>query len=353
MRLVPILDTLNPLLVLRSRVFPVIRQSSVCGLVLGVSLLPGSAWGQIRSRGDASDIPENVRQAHMVHVSPHLLVFDPATTSATLAFSNVGDAPTEADVVVQLGYTVWQNRDTALFSRHWQDGLPRDTVVVTPRPQDHYLGRWITGLPTHVVLKPHQTERVTIRLAPPRDLANGEYYARIITMVGPRHNRDRGQSQDTKMSFHLPVVGQVPPLIRDSVRVFYRRGPQSMGVQLLHAAAQLDTSHDGYADYRSDLGPNPLRYVVRLHLTGTAHFEGEKSNYYIMPDSQILPISARDGQIFTLHRDGIMRMLVGTQPLSSGHYTFVFRLIPRQDEWPPEQRVPMDTVQVHIPFDVP
>ena len=57
-------------------------------------------------------------------------MLDPAAQSATLAFSNVGDTPTEADVVVQLGYTTWQNTDTVLFSPTWAREGPRDTVLI-------------------------------------------------------------------------------------------------------------------------------------------------------------------------------------------------------------------------------
>src|SRR5580704_2078194 len=54
-------------------------------------------------------IPDSIRQQHMVHVSPHLVVFGPATHAAILEFSNAGARPTEADVEVQYGYTYWQN----------------------------------------------------------------------------------------------------------------------------------------------------------------------------------------------------------------------------------------------------
>ncbi|HXC25208.1 MAG TPA: hypothetical protein VNU46_04775, partial [Gemmatimonadaceae bacterium] len=73
------------------------------------------------------DVPDSIRQLHMVHVSPHLIVFDPQVHTATLTFSNVGETPTEADVVIQYGFTVWQNRDTVLLSPQWSRETPHDT----------------------------------------------------------------------------------------------------------------------------------------------------------------------------------------------------------------------------------
>lgn len=293
------------------------------------------------------EVPEAVREAHTAHLSPHLIVLDPKTTSATLTVSNSGDAPIDADVRIEFGYTAWQNKDTVLFSSAWQAEGPHDTIIAQPGRHDHDAGPWISGVPAHLTLKAHETRRLTVRIAPPNGLPNGEYYARIVTVSGPRRQSSKA-GQDVKTTYALPVHAQGPPPLRDSVRVFYRQGPQSMGVAFPMAKAAIDAS--GSAPARD--GQNPLRYLVRVHLTGTAHFEGYKSNYYITQTGERLYVTDPNGHAFTIHSDAIIRNFVETDMLGPGHYTFVFRLIPRQDEFPPSQRVPMDTAEVSMPLDI-
>jgi hypothetical protein len=301
------------------------------------------------------DVPDSIRQLHMVHVSPHLIVFDPQVHTATLTFSNVGETPTEADVVIQYGFTVWQNRDTVLLSPQWSRETPHDTVILNPSPQEHYAGRWLSGLPTHLTLPPYQTKQLTLHINPPKALPNGEYYARIVTVVGP-HVRHDAKSQDTRAVQQIPVQGHGPPPLRDSVRVYYRQGPQSMGVALLAAHGQIDTTAEGNDSAQArQVGRNPLRNLFRVHLTGTTHFEGYEEVYYVTPGGQHLPMSpdiSEGGFAFAVHTDGIIRDLAQTDMLTPGHYTMVIRFIPKQDEFPVSQRVPMDTAQVAIPFDV-
>lgn len=301
-------------------------------------------------RGDVQfTIPESVRQEHMIHVSPHLIVFDPATHTATVELSNIGSAPTYGVIVTQLGYTAWQNRDTALFTPNWEHERAHDTVIVNPTSRDHYLGDWLSGVPTHITLKPHETQRFTLKITPPNDLPDGEYYARIVSIVFPQNNKKGGGSQDTRMMYKLPVVGQGPPPLRDSVRVFFRKGPQTMGLKITQDEAAIDTSELAQA---AGVGPNPLRMLLRVHLTGTTHFEGYLSVSYISDMGFVTQLTAINGSAFTIHRDGIMRWSGQTEGLEPGDYTAIIRFTERQDEFPPSRRIPMDPVEVRIPFAI-
>lgn len=323
-------------------------KAATCAVLLG-SLAVGRAHAQHPVGLGQDSVSASIRQKHMVHVSPHLIVLDPVTESATLAFSNVGDAPTEADVVLQLGYTTWQNTDTVLFSPNWAQEAPHDTVLADPGPRDHYLGQWVSGLPNHLVLQPHQTEQVTVRIHPPPDLPNGEYYARIVTMAKPYMGHDTGKSHDTRSVYAIPIVGHSPPPIRDSVRVFYRQGPQSMGITFPFAVAKIDTSDLGSS---WGLGSGSLYFLVRVHLTGTAHFEGYESDYFVTAHGERIGMRVRMGAAFTIHSDGILRRFVETDMLPPGHYTFVFRLIGSMDEFPATRQLPMDTATVSMPVEI-
>ena len=281
-----------------------------------------------------------------IHVSPHLVVLTPTTRSATLEFRNTGNVTTDAVILVQLGYTYFPNRDTALFPPHWTITFPRDTVIAHPGPQDHYLGPWLSGVPTHITLAANETRRVTLQINPPPHLPNGEYFARIVTLVGPHQ---RGKAQDVKRSFQLPVKGQegVPPL-RDSVRVFYRQGPQTMGVQILHGSAHEDTTavvHQAESGFT-----RAGRFVIQYHLSGTAHFEGRLE---VTDNGHAFEYRNTGGQmgVMALHRDGIIRMMFGD--IGSGPHHVVIRFLPQQDEFPPDQRLSMEPATIELPFDAP
>ena len=305
---------------------------------------------------NALHIEDSLHNARRASVSPHVVVFDEKTQSATITFINTGSKSTEADVVIELGYAAWQNRDTALFSHHWQRETPYDTVVANPRVQDHYAGRWLSGVPTHLVLQPHERKQVILRVTPPAGLPDGEYYARIVTIVRPKRQHTPTLQKDTKTIYTLPVHGVVTvPPVRDSVRVYYRQGPQTMGMTVEGRGA-IDTTREGNdSAYARNVGHNPLRNLVRVHLTGTAHFEGYEEVYYLAANGTRMPLTAdisEGGLGLIMHTDGILRDLAQTDKLSPGHYTLVIRFIGRQDEFPPAQRIPMKPVEVSIPFDI-
>ena len=298
-------------------------------------------------------IPDSIRQQHMVHVSPHLVVFTPATRATTLEFSNVGARSTEADVEVQFGYTYWQNEDTALVPTHGVHERGHDTVFFNPKPRDHSAVQWVSGVPTHIVLGPHETRRVTLRINPPANLPDGEYYARIVTLVGA-HAKRAPVSQDVKQAYRYPLPGWELPVIRDSVRVFYRQGVQSMGLKVLRAEAKLDSSNAPPTDDEVDVGPHPLRVLMQLHLTGTAHFEGIFRMSYVAETGDEIQLTASEGAALALHRDGIIRWLAETDHLPLGHhYHLRLRFIPTQDEFPASQRLSMTPIDMELPVYIP
>ena len=78
-----------------------------------------------------------------------------------LEFSNIGSTITQAEVAIQYGFTAWQNRDTALFTPNWAHERAHDTVIkLIQAPGDHFLGTWLSGVPSYILLKPHETKRV-------------------------------------------------------------------------------------------------------------------------------------------------------------------------------------------------
>lgn len=315
---------------------------------------PLSALAQ--SATDTSTIPvaSEVQQQHMVHVSPHRVIFDATTRTAVLQFSNAGDKPIEAHVSVLFAYTDWPHgvvAETTLFTRHWEQVYARDTIVLAPRPTDPFVGPWITGLPTTIALKPHETRKVPIRIAPPAGLRTGTYWARIVTEVRPPSVRNNGKPKDARTIYTLPVRGQALPTLRDSVIVFYRQGHPTLGVRFGAVVAKIDTLDLPSPGYVGGTGSRKLWRRMELHLTGTEPFEGIMSvHYHNLTTGEEIVLNPGT---FMLYRDGVAHYWGQADILKPGRYQLIIRLESPQDNVPPAQRVPMTPVADTVLFEVP
>ena len=324
---------------------PWIGLYSLCIGVVGALM----ATGRCSAQEDHPGVSDSVQQAHMVHVTPHLLVLDPQTKTANLTFSNEGSTSTEADIEFQYGFTDWPDSDlTDPVDSHYPN--VRDTVIRVPGPKDRDASRWIAGVPTHLTLKPRETQRVTLRIVPPAHLPAGEYYMRLVTIVRPPQPPKRGISQDTRQVYHLPAGATTGiPELRDSVRVFYRTGPLRLGVSVHDVATGI-----GAHPARASLTLQDDWVRVPIQLTGNMHFEGQIKHYFRNEDTGETVV-ALTSKFISLQRDGVIHHwcdVPAGQPLWPGHYTLVIILDATQEEFPPSQRVPMQPVQITLPFEL-
>ena len=319
--------------------------------MLGVSTQP------LTAQGTAPETPDTTQAApatapvvgfhiRTIRAAPSQLFFDAQHRTATVTLTNAGNTPVDVTVHPELGYSYLPGRDTALFPAHetWKEQEPRDTLLVNPGPQDHFLGPWLSGLPAQVHLNPGEQRTMTVRLTPPPGTPNGEYYARLMfSVVLPRDKKPQGS--DVKQRYALPVKGPSMPPVQDSVWAYYRQGPQRMGLKILQADAQQDTTAFARQAYG---GAKVLRVLVRYHLLGSTHFDGRMEvSFQGVP----LPDRSSDAQdALTLYRDGIIRLLVSGLPADQG--TLVVRFLDWQQDMPAGQRVPFQPAEVRLPFTI-
>lgn len=319
-----------------------------------VLLLPCSTLAQTTTDATTLPMDEAVRQQHMVHITPHRLVLDATTRTATLQFSNRGDKPTQAEVRVLFAYTDWPHglpADTTLFTTHWESVYARDTIALHPRPSDPFAGAWLSGIPSQVTLQPHETRTVPIRINPPPGLRPGTYWARIVTEVRPPSTRNNGKPKDTRTIYTLPVRGQALPTLRDSTIVFYRQGHPTLGVRFGTVVAKIDTMDLPSPGYVGGTGSRKLWRRMELHLTGTEPFEGTMSvHYHNLATGEDTPLNPGT---FMLYRDGVAHYWGQADMLKPGHYQLIIRLESPQEDVPEAQRIPMTPVADTTSFEVP
>ncbi|HXC25417.1 MAG TPA: hypothetical protein VNU46_05830 [Gemmatimonadaceae bacterium] len=325
---------------------------------LFVVLLPFTrANAQIKEGYDDRTLPEEnaphthldtLQQLHMIHVAPHAIVFNATTRSATITLQNTSDKPIQGDILVMFAFPTWPRShpaDTTIITDHMDILEQRDSVVQAPTPKDHYIGPWLSGIPGRVTIPPHKTQQVTIKIAPPANLPTGEYWGRIVVSVNPQ-DQHRGNGQDTRQRYALPIKG-VLPVLRDSVVVFYRQGPLQTGISFgAKTAAAFDSVGYGGPDGRDC--PHSLWIRLPIHLTGNAHVDGTLHVSY--RNTQTGDVIEVNKFPVSLYHDEVTHWWTHTCWVPVGTYraTIKFENAKRSDI-PADQRLPMAPVTYTIP----
>ena len=320
-------------------------------LALGLAAPPVAAQGAQGSDGTPGALapPESLRLRQMVQLSPHLLLLDSKTKSATLEFRNPSDSVKQATVQVQFAYLDGPHglpADTTIIDPTGKVVEPYDTVIAQPGPTDHFAGRWLSGVPTTVTLAPHATKRVTIRIAPPPTLPAGEYWARIQTVVptAPR----RGGTRDVRQRYAVPTKLRVP-LLRDTCLVLYRQGLLHMGIAIGPGAiARIDSANIGGVDHESF--SHALWVRLPLHLTGNVPFRGMMhSEYRNLTTGEVVNPNRLP---FLLMKDGVEHTVIETDVLSPGSWEYTLTFDSDDPDLPPGLRLPMPPVRQVFRFEV-
>ncbi len=162
--------------------------------------------------------------AEAVSVSPTALYIDSRTRTGVLTLHNPGTLPEEITIDFAFGYPRTDSAGTL-------------SVVVTREPaqgEPSALG-WMRAFPRRLVLQPGQRQVVRVMVEPPPDIADGEYWARImITSRG-------GQPpiEETRGDLRLQLDVETTLVMAAN----YRKGAVTTGVQV--AASRAWTAPEG------------------------------------------------------------------------------------------------------------
>ena len=147
-----------------------------------------------------------------VLVAPHAIFIDHRTRTAQVTLANPGAEPEEVDLAFAFGFPA-------------TDSAGQPYVRLFDEPADSFpsAAGWIRAFPRRVRLEPGQRQVVRLLATPPADLADGEYWTRLIV------TSKRGQEvavTDTTMRAGLTLE------LRTIVSLTYRKGDVRTGVAI-------------------------------------------------------------------------------------------------------------------------
>jgi P pilus assembly chaperone PapD len=179
--------------------------------------------------------------AHAVSVSPTALYIDSRTRTGVLTLYNPGTLPEEITIDFAYGYPQ-------------SDSAGNVTVATTLEPAagEPSALAWMRAFPRRLVLQPGQRQVVRVMVEPPADLADGEYWARVL--VSSRGGQP--PIEQTQGDVRLQLNVQTTLVMAAN----YRKGDLSTGVTVTSAAAA--RTADG------------VQLQVDLERTGNAAFLG-------------------------------------------------------------------------------
>ena len=285
-----------------------------------------------------------------IQVAPHHVFFNATTKTSPFSITNPSNHPQAVDVLVEFAYTDWPHTplaDTILIASNEDLIEPFDTVVANPGPNDHFAGRWLSGLPTRLTLAPHETKHLNIRLNPPAAVPAGLYWARISARIHPTDNR-HGRNLDVQKKYALPMKGHITSL-RDTCFIVYETGAVHTGLAFGPTAKAVIDSTDiggaGHTDFSHALW---VRLPVKL--TGNAPFFGQmQSTYQNLTTGEIIRPTTQEYSVF---KDGVLHWVIQTDVLAPGKYTLTVEFKNTRSDSVSTPTIPMSPAKITFPFTV-
>lgn len=166
--------------------------------------------------------------AQGVIVAPHAVYLDHRTRSGSITLYNPSAEPTEVSIEFLYGYPVTDS--VGDFTLEEPDSVTADM------PSAH---RWIEAFPRRITLAPLQRQTVRLLARPPANLADGEYWARVVIVAkGGSVPVSGADTANINIGLNLEIRTRIP--------LTYRKGVLQSGIALSDLSSQR-TSTDSLA----------------------------------------------------------------------------------------------------------
>ncbi|HUL68695.1 MAG TPA: hypothetical protein VLT17_00470 [Gemmatimonadales bacterium] len=279
---------------------------------LRFSLLLASA----ASAGALWSVPAH---AQGVMVAPHVVYMDHRTRSGSLTLYNPGNDPVEVSIETFFAYPVTDSTG----------GFELRTVEHPDSTMPSAAG-WVQAYPRRMTVPPQQRQTVRLLGRPPANLADGEYWARLIVTAKGGQVPVTGAGDSTGITVGLTLE------VRTILPVLYRKGPVTVGVAV--------------SGLRASVVGDSL--VVRAHLvrTGSAAFVGTVQGALIDVSGNVV---ARFKAPQAVYFEMEPRFVTSVAGLPRGQYRLRFEATTEREDLPAEVILPMapvrDSLQVALP----
>ncbi|MEX0891919.1 MAG: hypothetical protein WEB88_07070 [Gemmatimonadota bacterium] len=175
-----------------------------------------------------------------VSVSPMAVFLDHSTRAGTITLYNPNPLPEEIDISFAFGYP--QSDSAGVVTVPLTAEAPADAPAAVS---------WLRAFPRRLVLQPGQQQVVRILAQPPADLADGEYWSRVlVTATGGRPPVEQQVQPDVRVAISMRTIVVAS--------LSYRKGQPVTGIRVDSAAAvrtdggvqlTLDMARTGAAAY--------------------------------------------------------------------------------------------------------
>lgn len=262
-------------------------------------------------------VPGAVR-AQGVLVAPHALFVDHRTRSGWIQLHNPTSQPAEVTLSLLFGYPVTDSLG------HLELRMVEQPDSTFPSAMD-----WIQAFPRRMVVPPQGRQTIRLMVRPPADLADGEYWARV--MIAAKGGTAPIQAADSAEGIQVGLTLEV----RTIIPLLYRKGTLETGVLL--------------SGLRAEQVGDSLVVRTGIARTGSAVFLGTVTGTLVSSNGTEVagfqnPISVYYGiePRFTLSLAG----------LAPGSYRLRLEVTTTRDDIAPESVISAATVRDSIPIRV-
>lgn len=258
-------------------------------------------------------------QAQGVVVAPHAVYLDHRTRSASITLYNPGAEATEVSIEFLFGYPVTDS--VGDFT------LMEPDSVTAEMPSAH---RWIEAFPRRVTIGPLQRQTVRLLARPPANLADGEYWSRVVIVAKggsvPVSNAD---SANISIGLDLEIRTRIP--------LTYRKGVLQSGIALSQLTAQRTSS-------------DSLAIRARLVRQGTAAYVGTARGTLVNESGKTVGTFMEPVAVYY---DANPVFTIPVAGLPAGKYTARIEVASDRPDITPEQLLKSATVRDSISVVLP
>lgn len=164
-------------------------------------------------------------RAPSVLVAPHHIFIDHRVRSATIQLFNASDQTEEVSVETLFGYPATDSLGRVYL-------YTESDEEISPLAGRSAAG-WIRAFPRRVTVRPGQRQTIRLLAQPPADLADGEYWTRVVVHAKGQHVPLAGVPDSANIQVGLDLE------VRTVIALTYRKGDVSTRVRMSRVAPRI------------------------------------------------------------------------------------------------------------------